>query len=115
MFWINVSNHEFNKEQQNAVGFYYTNWEFPNIPSDCTKEDVVKLVMKTIDDIEKHNLAMLQGDRVYIHIMGEMVFVHNFVKLAPWRCHASVTERIVVEEKDGKKTSQFKFAGFREY
>ncbi|MDZ7343305.1 MAG: CRISPR-associated protein [candidate division KSB1 bacterium] len=59
------------------------------------------------------------GDRVHaIHVMGEMTFVYQFVKLATaagLRCVASTTERRTVDHPDGSKTSEFRFVRFREY
>jgi len=53
-----------------------------------------------------------------IHVMGEMTFVYQFVKLATaagLRCVASTTERIAVDHPDGSKMSEFRFVRFREY
>jgi hypothetical protein len=53
-----------------------------------------------------------------IHVMGEMTFVYQFVKLAAaagLRCVASTTERISVDNADGSKTSEFRFVRFRDY
>ncbi len=53
-----------------------------------------------------------------IHVMGEMTFVHQFVKQATaagLRCVASTTERIAVDKPDGTKVAEFRFVGFREY
>lgn len=53
-----------------------------------------------------------------IHVMGEMPFVYQFVKLATAAglcCVASTTERTAVDHPDGSKTSEFRFIRFREY
>jgi hypothetical protein len=53
-----------------------------------------------------------------IHVMGEMTFVHQFVKRATaagLRCVASTTERLAVDHPDGSKTSEFRFVRFRDY
>ncbi len=53
-----------------------------------------------------------------IHVMGEMTFVYQFVKLATaagLRCVASTTERLAVDHPDGSKTSEFRFVRFRDY
>lgn len=53
-----------------------------------------------------------------VDVMGEMTFVCQFVKRATaggLRCVASTTERIATENADGAKTSEFRFAQFRDY
>jgi hypothetical protein len=50
--------------------------------------------------------------------MGEMTFTVALVRMLqknhiPVVC--STTERVVIEEKDGKKTMQFSFCRFRAY
>ncbi len=50
--------------------------------------------------------------------MGEMTFVVALVPMlqsAGIEVVCSTTERIVLEEKDGKKTLQFRFCRFRVY
>jgi hypothetical protein len=53
-----------------------------------------------------------------VHVMGEMTFVYQFVKLATeagLACVASTTERIATDHPNGTKTSEFRFVRFREY
>ena len=53
-----------------------------------------------------------------VHIMGEMTLTYAIVqrlKTEGVTCVASTTERKVVEEADGTKTSVFQFVRFREY
>jgi hypothetical protein len=59
-----------------------------------------------------------QGENYVIHVAGEVTFVHHFVLLcqsAGVLCVAATTERVVVENPDGSKTSTFRFVKFRPY
>lgn len=63
-------------------------------------------------------MTNLQHPAHAIHVMGEMTFVYQFVKLATaagLRCVASTTERRAVDHPDGSKTSEFRFVRFRDY
>ena len=54
---------------------------------------------------------------VTVHIMGEMTLTYSLVNALQEQgltCVASTTERISVE-KDGMKTSEFRFVQFRKY
>ena len=53
-----------------------------------------------------------------VHLMGEMTFVvavANGLKRRGVPVFCSTTKRTVLEEQDGRKTTQFEFVQFREY
>lgn len=115
--FVNISNHPsevWSKEQLNAAHRYgdVVDINFPNIEPSFSSSKVKKMADKTVDDISA------LGKDLTVHIMGEMTFTYAVVsklKERGIRCVASTTERIVTEETDGKKLSEFSFVGFREY
>jgi hypothetical protein len=85
---------------------------FPHINPSATSEEVENLAKKYLDKIKTDSEVKV------VHLMGEMTFVVALVKLLQRRkipVVSSTTERIVLEEKDGKKTMQFQFCQFRNY
>lgn len=116
---LNLSNHPstaWSPEQLRAATEQFggvIDVPFPNIDPHATSKEVRDLVEDYIE------IALVNhGDIKHIHIMGEMTFVHRFVKrVMPdgIKCYASTTERTVLEEADGRKTVQFKFIQFRAY
>lgn len=75
--------------------------------------DTIKLLRAQTDDG-----AFSGSSKITIHVMGELTFCFALVQLLKNEnipCVASTTERLVLEEKDGQKTAQFKFVRFREY
>lgn len=87
--------------------------EFPNVSPQIDSCDVHKLAASVLGRIIGQ-----YGKSITIHIMGEMTFVYDFVSMARdagIECVASTTERIVVENADGTKTSSFNFIRFRSY
>lgn len=87
--------------------------EFPNVSPQIDNGGVHKLAVSVLRGITEQ-----YGKNITIHIMGEMTFVYDFVSMAKGlgiECVASTTERIVVENADGTKTSSFKFIRFRSY
>ena len=73
----------------------------------------MELAENTMEEI----LLKARDADVTVHVMGEMTFTYYLVSLLKAKgitCVASTTERII-EEKDGMKTSLFKFVKFREY
>jgi len=116
--FINVTNHPssaWNKIQKTAAGVYgeIHDITFPNISPDGSAEEIETQVGRCLEKIRRRS----KGKDATVHIMGEMTFTYRLVsrlKAMGIRCVASTTERIA-EEKDGVKTSQFKFVRFREY
>jgi len=116
--FINLTNHSstnWSKKQRKAAEVYgqIIDMPFPVIKPTFTKEDILSLVSEYIDRI-----VGLQGERIIVHVMGEMTFTHNIVnalKDVGITCLASTTERNTFDINDGKKLSEFKFVQFREY
>lgn len=116
---LNLSNHPssaWSLEQMSAAIAQFggvIDVPFPNIDPHASSQAVRNVVEDYIE------IALVNhGEIKHIHIMGEMTFVHRFVKrVMPdgINCYASTTERTVLEEADGRKTVQFKFIQFRQY
>lgn len=97
---------------------------FPVIDPNADLETITELahdyVRKCRDILNAAAIRNPQSaiEKSAIHVMGEMTFVHQFVKLATaagLRCVASTTERLAVDHPDGSKTSEFRFVRFRDY
>lgn len=116
---LNLSNHpsvHWTPEQFNAAQKQYGRVEdmpFPPIPPEADTEGVLQIAYEYAEKIKHYPTPV-----THVHLMGEMTFV---VALVPMLQSAgigvvcSTTERIVLEEKDGKKTLQFRFCRFRVY
>ena len=88
-----------------------TDLPFPNIPPDMNSDELDALV-------DLYEIKVRTADPMAIHIMGELTFTHRLVnrlKAIGYRCIASTTERIVLEDGTGNKTSTFNFVQFRDY
>lgn len=118
MKFINFSNHPsstWTEEQRNAalkIG-EIVDINFPIIKPDESIENIERAARALTSDFTH---AWTKTDMV-VHVMGEMTFVHAVVNLLcehGIRAVASTTERISIE-KDGVKTSVFKFVQFRDY
>lgn len=115
---INLSNHpsvNWSKEQTElAIAQFGSikDMPFPNVPPDATTEQVCELAKSFLEKIK--NTPSVTA----VHLMGEMTFIvalTRLLQLEGIKVVCSTTERIVLEEKDGKKTMQFQFCQFREY
>lgn len=121
--FINMSNHPMEKWSEKqltaAKKLGDKQWElpFPMVDPTYDKEDLINMAYDYIYQI----LENFSGEKSFkIHIMGEMGFVYNFIRLAldipnyNFEFFHSTTRRIV-EEKNGNKVSTFEFVKFREY
>ncbi len=129
---INLSNHpstKWSKEQIEAANKTYgkiIDFQFPQIPPEWDVSTVKQLAINTVNDIigtlakennEKSKFMDSEGKWNAVHVMGEMTFTYNIVRLlkeSEIPAIASTTNREVIE-KDGKKISVFKFVRFRDY
>ena len=85
---------------------------FPHIDPTATTADVKKIARSYARDIA-HTPEIKA-----VHLMGEMTFVvavANGLKRRGMPVFCSTTKRTVLEEQDGKKTTQFEFVQFRAY
>lgn len=117
---LNLSNHPSVKwptEQLAVAKLHFGNVEdmpFPNIDPFATSFEVANLAgiyLKKITD--RAGISELT-----VHLMGEMTFCFKLIarlKKAGIEVVASTTERTVIEDKDGRKTVQFRFVQFRNY
>lgn len=87
---------------------------FPAIPPAAAHYEV-----RAIAERYYHLIRRLAAEEVVtVHLMGEMTFAFMLVDMlrqAGIPCVASTSERIVLEEADGRKVSQFQFVQFRSY
>ena len=113
---INLSNHPssiWSQKQVEATHFAYgkvKDMPFPHVDPTATLDEVSMLVDRYISDIKKMPPAT-------IHVMGELTFVHIFVRKCEEigiQCVAATTNR-QVEEINGKKIATFDFVLYRPY
>jgi hypothetical protein len=86
---------------------------FPQISPQANTEEVVLEAKTYLKKIVKD-----YPNLVAVHLAGEMTFTVALIRMLqkkhiPVVC--STTERVVLEEKEGKKTMQFSFCRFRAY
>ena len=88
--------------------------EFPVVNPCATTMELDEVAQKLVDDIRK-----LAGENnITVHVMGEMSLTYKVVqRLISWgiRCVCSTTQRIVTEDADGRKVTEFHFEQFRDY
>ncbi|MEE3384455.1 MAG: CRISPR-associated protein [Prevotella sp.] len=116
---LNFSNHPsslWEERQVEATRQYgeIADMPFPSIDPGVSSETVKEMAKSYVHDI----LQIAKNHDVTVHVMGEMTFVFSVVTQLEEkgiRCVASTTERIVKDNDDGTKTSEFSFVGFREY
>jgi len=119
---INLSNHSLSswgkKQTEEAVRQFgsITDIPFPSVDSETGQEEIAKLAKEYLEEC----LSLLSRHREEsnaVHLMGELTFTHNLVKLLKRKgvkCVASTSER-VTEVNGNKKVSEFNFVRFREY
>jgi hypothetical protein len=120
---INLSNHEsgrWSARQKQAAAQLFgevRDFPFPAIDPSVKLERIAELAQSYIQSC-RYMIPESEIKQSAVHVMGEMTFVYQFVKLAAvagLRCVASTTERIAVDQADGSKTSEFRFVQFRDY
>ena len=121
---INLSNHSSSKwsgKQLEAAKQYgkIIDITFPNIDPAATSEQVANLVREYSHKVDLIAEPLIDSEECFIHIMGEMSFVHGFLSKTAYDCMCSTTERKSVEtvNNDGSttKTMVFEFVQFRAY
>ena len=96
------------KEQFGSIG----DLTFPHIDPTATTAEVKKIARYYAGEIAATKEVKA------VHLMGEMTFivaVANGLKRRKMPVFCSTTKRMVLEEQDSKKTTQFEFVQFREY
>lgn len=117
--FINLSNHpiaEWTEEQKAEAKKYgeLVDVPFPSIPENATSDEVEVIASEEV----KKLLQEYENADLTVHVMGEQVATYHIVRLLKEkgvRCVASATCRNAKDLGDGKKLSQFVFAGFRAY
>lgn len=116
---LNLSNHPSDKwarEQLDSAQSKYggvVDMPFPAIDPDASTQAVEALARVYFEKIKAANPSVKA-----VHLMGEMTFLVALVPLlqrAGIKVVCSTTERMVLEEEQGRKTLQFVFRQFREY
>jgi hypothetical protein len=116
---LNLSNHpspRWPAEQLAAAEIYgpVRDLPFPHIPPEASTAEVQQLAGEYLAQIQE----LAQAGPVTVHLMGELTFVYmlaGLLRQAGIPCLAGTTARIVHEEEDGRKVSQFQFVQFRNY
>jgi len=116
---LNLSNHpskNWSEGQLSAAVALYgevRDMQFPNVPPEMDDQGIMELAMRYLGEIKGY------PDPVsHVHLMGEMSFTVALVGLlqrAGIEVLCSTSERVVLEEVDGRKTMQFRFVRFRKY
>ncbi|MCW5925078.1 MAG: CRISPR-associated protein [Saprospiraceae bacterium] len=118
---LNLSNHPSplwpDNQQAAARGQFgeIADLPFPAIDPDCDTAEVEQMAAQ----YEALVAERLQGAAApAVHLMGEMSFTVALTARLQRRglpVYCSTTRRQVIEEKDGRKTTQFVFVRFRQY
>ncbi|MBN2089189.1 CRISPR-associated protein, partial [candidate division KSB1 bacterium] len=124
----NLSNHPVESWSENQLAKakeLYGNTidiKFPDIAPEASLAEIIYLVNQYIEkclaQLGNKNFNTTDYESDAIHVMGEMTFVFQFVRLMSElgiSCVASTTKRKSTDAKDGIKTSQFEFVQFRPY
>ena len=115
---LNLSNHysdTWSAEQYAAAKAQFGtigDLAFPQIDPTATTAEVKKEAKAYARDI------LATKEVTAVHLMGEMTFVVALVhslRRGKMPVFCSTTKRTVLEEQDGRKTTQFEFVQFREY
>ena len=123
--FINVSNHPSlhwgTDQKKGALELFQSSGEikwvdiqYPSIPPEADLPEVKEICSTVVEQIKS---LINEGDEVIALVQGEMTslfyLIPSLQKLGI-KVFAATTERVAVE-KDGVKTSVFKFCKFREY
>ena len=117
--FINLSNHPSSQWGENQLAEAkklgeIVDMEFPVVNPCAATIELDEMAQKLVDDIRK-----LAGENnITVHVMGEMSLTYKVVqRLISWgiRCVCSTTQRIVTENADGRKVTEFHFEQFRDY
>lgn len=123
---INVSNHPSSKwgEKQMKAALKIegdivngiTDLPFPNVDPSATRHDLQKMAKKIAEDI----YVLMEAQYEAVHVMGEMGLTFNLIRELRYsepsiRVVHATTERKVLDNPDGSKTTVFEFVQFREY
>lgn len=119
---INITNHPSNdwgKEQLDASVKFgeIVDIPFPAIAPEMNTSDIFSLATGQADSLEIL-LCTKPGQDHAVHVMGEMTFCFAVICILQKKgilCLASTTQRNTIASENGRKMSEFQFAGFRAY
>jgi len=120
---LNLTNHPSEKwtdEQKNVAKQMFggiIDMQFPDIDPTGNEEYISNLTNEYLKKILSIKNSLPNNEELVVHIMGEQTFCFSLINKLLENdilCVASTTQRIAVE-KDGIKTSVFKFCKFRYY
>ena len=118
-YLINFSNHpselwEANQLEASKEYGKIMDIPFPNVNPDASAEEIQDLAERYAEKI----LSLAEGNRVTVHVMGEMTLTYLVVTLLKEKgieCIASTSERYSEEIAIGRKITEFKLVRFRKY
>lgn len=119
---VNLTNHPsdkwlFNQKNEAELKFgKIIDIPFPQIETDISKDDLMKLA---IDYMKKIEIYLNENNNNFaVLIMGELTFVYTLIVLLQNKditCIATKSPRKVFNEVDNVKSVEFVFSGFRTY
>lgn len=119
---INLSNHpsiNWSQEQKlKALELYkeIVDITFPEVDPNGEEEYIENLAGEYLNKILE--IKNRTSETVVVHLMGELTFSFALLvklKANGVRCVASTTQRVVMDEGNGRVTKLFRFVRFREY
>jgi hypothetical protein len=119
---INLSNHpsiNWSQEQKlKALELYkeIVDIPFPEVDPNGEEEYIENLAGEYLNKILE--IKNSTSETVVVHLMGELTFSFALLvklKANGVRCVASTTQRVVMDEGNGRVTKLFRFVRFREY
>lgn len=119
---INLSNHpsiNWSQEQKlKALELYkeIVDIPFPEVDPNGEEEYIENLAGEYLNKILE--IKNRTSETVVVHLMGELTFSFALLvklKANGVRCVASTTQRVVMDEGNGRVTKLFRFVRFREY
>lgn len=122
---INLSNHPLTKWSKNQIQAAEKTFgtiidlSFPAISPEATLEHIKRRAQEYVEQcLQLFDDRPDSGAVNVVHIMGEMTFVYQFVRLISENgilCVASTSNRIVRINEKGVKCANFEFVQFRAY
>ena len=89
--------------------------QFPNLNPEATREEILELAQKCVEDIMKHHplAVMCQGEFTLAYMVIDLLKAQGITVVAA--CSQRVTTETYVNEKETRKSTIFEFVQFREY
>jgi hypothetical protein len=116
---LNISNHpsgRWPEEQLSAVSAWadeVVDLPFPHVSPSMDADGLKELAEGILAEVESHRSRVTA-----VHLMGELTLTYRLayrLQQKGFTVLASTTERRVLQEENGQKTSEFRFVQFREY